>query len=51
MMITDPQMHEKPPKKAEEYPKRAKLGGKGEKMENCTFLKTLLPPDFFAICG
>ena len=28
MMITDPQMHENPPKKAEEHPKRAKYGQK-----------------------
>ena len=51
MMITDPQMHEKPPKKAEEYPKRAKLGGKGEKMEKCNFLKILQCPDFENLWG
>ena len=39
MMIADPQMHANPPKKAEEHPKRAKLGKKGEKVENAFFLK------------
>ena len=51
MMITDPQMHENLSKKAEEHPKRAKLGKKGEKMEKCNFLKILQCPDFANLWG
>ena len=46
MMITDPQMHENPPKKTEGHPKRAKYGQKWPKMEKCDFLKIPQWPDF-----
>ena len=51
MMITDPQMHETPPEKAEEHPKRAEYGQKWPKMEKCDFLKILQCPDFANFFG